>query len=587
VNRRKLIGAAGVVAIVAAGLLGSPRTVQAIVAYTKIVHSGPNIADPGTLVAGAPITICIQPQDNNGTATGGAVYLNFAPAFTPGGQPGGTAKVGGSTLNATPVSFLANAPCTSQNGTPFNNAITVDYVAPSPYPTPKIGRDVLCAADTASATLPTCTGSAITNNDVYAFSPVTSYALSPPGAPIAAPGSLAPRATSTFTVTAFDATANSVPGAVILLSLTGSPGGVAGSAIGVDNTTGSPISKAIPFAPSTSRFATDQSGAVTITYMTAASASANQVDTVTAQDHPTPIVSITTSYGYSACSGTTLVADFSGDSKADAAAVSHSYPCVMTSSGSAFGTPRPWETGAFYGSKATLAGDINGDGKSDSVAVNNGSTWVLLSTGSSFAAPALWSSTAFYGSVGTYLADVNGDGKADLVAVNSASTWVMLSTGTGFAAPTLWSTTAFFGSKATLAGDATGDGKADLVAVNNGSTWVMTSSGTAFGAPTPWSSSPFYGSKATLAGDVTGDGKVDLVAVNNGSTWVMTSSGTGFGAPAAWSSSAFYGSVATLAGDVSGDGKDDLVAVNGTSTWVMVSTGTAMGAPTLWSTSAF
>src|ERR1700730_7567199 len=123
VNGRKLIGAAEALVIVVAGLMEAPRTVQAIVSYTKIVHSGPNIADGGSLAAGAPITICIQPQDSSGTAVGGTVFLSFATAFTQGGQPGGTAKVGTTSLASTPASFLASALCTSQSGTPFNNAI--------------------------------------------------------------------------------------------------------------------------------------------------------------------------------------------------------------------------------------------------------------------------------------------------------------------------------------------------------------------------------------------------------------------------------------------------------------------------------
>jgi hypothetical protein len=590
VNGRKLIGAAGVVAIVAAGLLGSPRAVQATVSYTRIVHSGPNIADGGTLAAGAAVNICIQPQDSSGTSVAGTVYLSFATAFTPGGQPGGTAKVGITSLNATPGPFSTSPTCVLSGTTTLPNAVLVSYVAPNPYPTPKVGRDVLCSADSAAASAPLCTAvGGITNNDVYTFSPVTSYALST-GPPIASPGTLSlGSAAQPFTVTAFDTTGHSVPGAIINVALTGSAGAPAGFATGVDSTTGTPVISTIHQA--FSHFGADQNGAVSIAYNTASSAPASQTDTITAEDHPAGLVSTSTTYSYSTCSGRTLVADFSGGPGADAAAVSNNFPCVMTSTGTGFGTPRAWETGAFFGSRATLAGDINGDGKSDMVAVNNSSTFVLISTGSSFGPPTLWSSSPFYGSVGTYLADVNGDGMADLVAVNSTSTWVMLSTGTGFSPPTLWSSSPFFGFRATLAGDVTGDGKADLVAVNNGSTWVMPSTGTAFGPPTLWSSSPFFGSMATLAGDVTGDGKVDLVAVNNGSTWVMSSNSTGtaFGAPTAWSSSPFFGSVATLAGDVSGDGKVDLVAVNSSSTWVMSSnsTGTAFGVPTLWSTSAF
>jgi hypothetical protein len=281
---------------------------------------------------------------------------------------------------------------------------------------------------------------------------------------------------------------------------------------------------------------------------------------------------------------------FSLSGKSDLAALNRTSAYVMTSSGSRFGAPVGWSSGAFFGSVATLAGDLNHDGMTDLVAVNSNNVWVERSTGHSFSAPMAWSfGTPFFGSKATLVADVNGDGMADLIAVNADNVWVMLSTGSRFSAPAAWSSnTPFSGGVSTLAGDVTGNGRAALVAVNSTNTLVMTSTGTGFNPPTVWSKVPFYGSRGTMVSDVTGDGKADLLAVNNTTTYVMTSSGIAFNnSPAQWSSVAFYGSRATLVGDLQGNGRDDLIAVNDASTWVMRSTSTRFAAPVQWSATPF
>jgi polyvinyl alcohol dehydrogenase (cytochrome) len=287
--------------------------------------------------------------------------------------------------------------------------------------------------------------------------------------------------------------------------------------------------------------------------------------------------------GLSACiGGSPIVADFTGDGKADLGMVGGSGTCMLASTGAAFAAPTAWASIPFYGSKATLAGDVTGDGKADLVAVNAGQTFVMPSTGTAFGPPHSWATVPFYGTRGTFLADVNGDGKADLVAVNDHSVFVMLSTGTNFAAPTSWSSTLFYGTVTTTVGDVSGDGKADLVAVNAGSTFVMLSTGSAFASPAGWSNTPFYGTVTTTIGDFSGDGKADLVAVNSTNTFVMTSTGSSFAAPAGWSGTPFYGLLATYPGDVNGDLKGDLIAINNTSIWVASSTGSSFSAPAGW-----
>ena len=297
VNHRKLIGIGAAAAVVGIGMVGTATVGTASGSYTKIVYSGPNIADPGSLTAGTPVTICVQPQDSSGAAVGGTVFLSFATEFTTGGQPGGTAMVGTTTLTTTPQSFDASSLCISQAGTHFNNAITVTYTAPNPYPSPRLGRDVICSADTASASAPACTGSAITNTDVYVFSPVTSYSLSS-GPPIAPTGSLAPHTPVTFAVTALDGTGHGVPGVTILLALTGTPCGAAGSATGTDDSTGTLTTKTI--FPAFARFVADQNGAVTVVYTSGTATAANQVDKIVAEDHPAGLISKSTTYTYGA-----------------------------------------------------------------------------------------------------------------------------------------------------------------------------------------------------------------------------------------------------------------------------------------------
>lgn len=293
-----------------------------------------------------------------------------------------------------------------------------------------------------------------------------------------------------------------------------------------------------------------------------------------------------------------LYGDVNGDGTTDLVAVNDSNVYVKLSTGTSFDGAILWlnnPSPAPYGTHATLLADVTGNGKADLVVVNDSETWVMLSTGTAFNAPARWSTTPFYGTRATLLADVTGNGKADLVAVNETSTWVMLSTGTGFSAPALWSSTPFYGSRVTLLGDVTGDHKADLVAVNGTSTFVMPSTGTNFGQPQGWPSDPFVGTRATLLGDVSADGKLDLVAVNDSSVWVMVSSGssaTGFGSSIQWLNLPNpppypYGTRGVLLGNVIFAGWADLVAVNDGNAYVMVSHLTYFDPPSLWSTQLF
>lgn len=301
-----------------------------------------------------------------------------------------------------------------------------------------------------------------------------------------------------------------------------------------------------------------------------------------------------------------LHGDVRGSGLVDLVSINDSQVFVMRSSGSSFINPPDvwWSWGTPsnyvppYGTRATLLGDVTGSGKADLVLVNENDIRVMVSTGTAFGDPQKWSTGAdapFYGSRATLLADIRGIGRLDLVAVNDTSVWVALSTGTSFATPTQWwssNTVHPYGSKATLLQDVNGDGKADVIGVNSNGQQVMTSTGSGFLDPASWSSTPFYGDKWTLAGDVSNDGKADLVAVNNSSTWVMTSnsSGSGFNAPALWASQPFYGNRATFLGHIEFiqfHYPNDLVAVNDSNVWVMTDTGSTFNPPALWSSILF
>jgi hypothetical protein len=142
-----------------------------------------------------------------------------------------------------------------------------------------------------------CAGAGICATSTYVFSPVTSYVFST-GATIATTGTLTAGEPVTFTVQAQDSTSHSVPGAFIDLSLAPSKAGSAGSATAVNILNGKSKPKSVTNLPT--RFGADLNGNVSITYTAANPLPGNgDVDTVTAQNHPTETVQATTTYTYS------------------------------------------------------------------------------------------------------------------------------------------------------------------------------------------------------------------------------------------------------------------------------------------------
>jgi FG-GAP-like repeat len=552
---RKLIQIGAVVTVLAAGAVGTAHPVSAVSGIHFTFSPSP-IALPHSLTGGQAVPVTLTALNGNGTPAA-SENVNLSLQHQDPGNSGGAATVGATTLTNLGQPFTTDG----------SGHIAINYTAPAVQKT--TGRDVLVAADV--------TTPGITAFDVYDSSTVTGHNLSP--SPIAPASSLAAGSTVSVTLTASPTTV----AADVYLSFVGPAPGAGGGSAKVGTT---------PLTSSFTRFTTDGTGHLTITF-TAPSSGAG-TDTINSENYTAfSKVTASTSYTYAfqascASSRVPVAGAFAGGAPAfvGLAAVGPSGTCVMAGGATGLQPPSLWQSAPFSGSITTLAGDVTGDGTTDLVALNSSSTSVETSTGSAFNPPATWSHVPFFGSRANLLVDLTGNGKADLVAVNDTSTWVMLSTGTGFSAPTKWSGAAFFGSKATLAASVSGSGRADLVAVNATTTWVMRSTGTSFSGPVEWSGQAFYGSQATLVADVSGDGKADLVAVNNGTTWVMVSTGSGFASPTLWSSAPFFGNLTTLAGDLNGDGKSDLIAVNTNSVWAMLSTGSAFGGPQSWASTS-
>ena len=124
--------------------------VTAAPTYNQLTFNPNPIAPPGSLVAGQAVkTICVGAELNGTPVSSFTAYLSFKTLNTEG-APGGTAKVGATTLNGTPSAFTTTTSC-----------VTVAYTAPIPIPT--AGRDEIIAQDSATSPVTMNTGA-------YAFS---------------------------------------------------------------------------------------------------------------------------------------------------------------------------------------------------------------------------------------------------------------------------------------------------------------------------------------------------------------------------------------------------------------------------------
>lgn len=239
------------------------------------------------------------------------------------------------------------------------------------------------------------------------------------------------------------------------------------------------------------------------------------------------------SSGHGVGSTNQLMADVTGDGKADAVAFfgANGNWYVATSNGAMFNTYSLWRDGHGTNSDKQFLADVTGDGKADAVVFfkSTGSWYVAASNGNGFNSYSLWKSGHGVGSTNQLVADVNGDGKADAVTFTGASgTWhAATSTGAGFNNPTQWRTGHGVGSTNQLLGDVTGDGKADAVVffTGNGSWYVAASNGATFDGYSQWASNLGTGSVEQLLADAVGDSKLDAVVVRTDKKWSVGASG--------------------------------------------------------------
>ena len=298
----------------AAGVLfpfGLPKAAAATgPTYDSVSIKPLPLEQAGTLSPGGTntVTACVQPLSGGHVVPGATVFLSLISGlFTAPPATGGTATAGASvtTLSASPTPIVVQPSCTYSNqegsGT-LLDAVQVNYTGPAPT-VPVNGRDVIGAdidGTSFNAATGTCTGAGACNTGTYVFSPVNHYVFSV-GSTIATTGTLTAGHQVPFTVAADNSTNHGVPGAFIDLSLVPSTGGTVGTATAINILNGNSKVKSVTNFPT--RFGADNSGSVSITY-TAANPlpTTGDVDTLTAQNHPTETVELATTYTYSGSS---------------------------------------------------------------------------------------------------------------------------------------------------------------------------------------------------------------------------------------------------------------------------------------------
>jgi hypothetical protein len=318
-DHRKLLGTGAALAVISVSWLGAIRSLATVSpSYDQISFSPAPIAANGSLQNGAIATVCVQAKLSGGSVVSGAdIDLSFDNPSIPTDIPSGDTGTGGSAevidvadtpLSATPTAFPADTNCTpSGGGATEHNAVTIAYTSPdnggsnsgAPYPIWG-GRDSLTGSDPSNAS--------DTNSIQYQFSPVTQYAFST-GSSIAPSGSLAPGQQMSFSVISEDANGGPVSDAAVNLSLssTVSPGGAASASPTLQGG-----SEALNGTPT--RFVTNSSGQVEVTYMAASALpTAGGQDVVTAQNHPTVVtISNSDAYTYAAYTGGYTVDAYGG-----------------------------------------------------------------------------------------------------------------------------------------------------------------------------------------------------------------------------------------------------------------------------------
>jgi hypothetical protein len=229
----------------------------------------------------------------------------------------------------------------------------------------------------------------------------------------------------------------------------------------------------------------------------------------------------------------------------------------------------PSPTGSL--STDVVVADFNGDGKLDAAALSSEGVWVYWGTGTgSLLGPTLLPFSNSYSlDVRLFAIDVDGNGTKDIVFGSNSSVFVFLNDGLGHFSQAV--TTSLPTNTYDYAwGDVDGDGKSDLVVVAFNGVWWMRNLGN--GSFAYQQSVGAFSSSGQFfahieAGHFTGAAGADIVASTGESQiWIASSQGAGGFATAALAITppcGMDGPHPMHVADFNGDGKDDLLASAG------------------------
>ena len=275
-----------------------------------------------------------------------------------------------------------------------------------------------------------------------------------------------------------------------------------------------------------------------------------------------------TSYGTNDPASSIAAATFTGAKVADLSAPSSGGPVNIAAPEVMFGKgDGTFAVPLAEGSGSTEIADFNGDGRADMVSADGSNITVLLGQANgTFASVTTPLRTPTYSNAVTAIGDLNGDGKPDLVIGsqiwlgNGDGTFTYMDTFDLSAVGNIDAST--FGSAAIA--DLNGDGKADLVlsGVSNVQALIIlygNGDGT-FQSPVLLPVSHNY--SAITVADVNGDGKPDLILNDTAGIAVVLNLGSGRFAPEQhYIAGGYIGTVSVA--DLNHDGYPDIVVTNG------------------------
>jgi uncharacterized protein (TIGR03437 family) len=270
---------------------------------------------------------------------------------------------------------------------------------------------------------------------------------------------------------------------------------------------------------------------------------------------------------------TSLVADFNGDGRDDAAIANLSFTrlaIALSGVDGKLGTPATIPLPD--ASSALAVGDLNGDGKQDLVVVNFNRLTVLINDGAGRFNAVPGPETMGNG-IAIVTGEFNGDGKADVAVAFSTSVITFWGDGLGG----LGDRKSFGGKGGTsiAARDFSGDGKDDLVLGNSGVTLLVNDGAGNF--DTAFNASTDAPPTTLVAADLNGDGKADVATASQNSTGISLLFNSGDGrlqGPPVVNFSQLP--VTATIGDLNKDGKPDLI-VTDVQSMVVVSFGDGRG----------